>query len=73
LGVQIAGIVSVGVQLAKSGGNYERVSIKQVLIATATGAISGALAATSVGLVGQIIGNAALGVTSNAIDQNTRL
>jgi hypothetical protein len=33
------------------------------------GASSGALASTGVGLVGQIIGNAALGVTSNAVDQ----
>jgi hypothetical protein len=50
-------------------GDPGQIDVTKVLISAATGAASGALASTGVGLLGQIAGNAALGAASNAVDQ----
>ena len=69
VGGVIAGGINLATQLYQSGGDWSQVDGTKVLISTATGAASGALASTGVGLVGQIVGNAALGAASNAVDQ----
>ena len=59
----MGGLVN-GISTAISGG-----SIKDVIISAAGGAISGALSASGIGVLGQVIGNAAISAVSNIATQ----
>ena len=63
VGAVVGGLVN-GISTAISGG-----SIKDVIISAAGGAISGALSASGIGVLGQVIGNAAISAVSNIATQ----
>ena len=67
-GAVISASIELGMQLWKSK-SLAKVEWGRVGIQAATGAVSGGLAASGVGLVGQRIGNAAISGVSNAITQ----
>jgi RHS repeat-associated protein len=69
VGGTIGGVICVVSQAAQAGGDLSQIDMTKVLISTATGAASGALASTGFGLLWQMGGNAILGGASNAVDQ----
>jgi hypothetical protein len=69
VGGAIGGVISVVSQAAQAGGDLSQIDMTKVLISTATGAASGALASTGFGLLWQMGGNVILGGASNAVDQ----
>ena len=62
-GAAVGGLIS-GISTAISGG-----SARDIVISAVGGALSGALSASGVGLVGQILGNAAISASSNIATQ----
>ena len=65
VGGSLAGGVSVATQFVKGEG----IDLKKVLLAAAGGALSGGLAATGVGLVGQVLANGAISATQDIVTQ----
>ncbi len=65
VGAVVGGTIAAISQYATTG----QVDWKRTAIAAGAGAITGALAATGVGLVGQVVANAAVGATSDFGDQ----
>ena len=65
IGFLAGGVLSVATQYFVSG----QIDWGRALISAGSGAVSGALAATGIGLFGQIVGNAALGAASDFGDQ----
>lgn len=68
IGGVISGTVEMIGQLA-SGKSFNELDWVSIGISAGAGALSGALTATGVGAVGQVIGNAAISMTSNALSQ----
>ena len=66
-GAVVSTVVSVGTQYATN----KSVSIASTMIAAGGGAISGALAASGVGIVGQILGNGIISGATNVASQIT--
>ena len=64
-GAIVSGVVSGAAQYATSG----KIDFWRILIAMGSGAVSGLLAATGVGLAGQIAGNALISSVANLGDQ----
>ncbi len=62
-------IAGAGISTAVSGGTIDDFADSFVM-GTATGAISGAIAASPVGMAGQVIANAALGATNHVGTQH---
>ena len=62
-GAAVGGLIS-GISTAISGG-----SARDIVISAVGGALSGALSASGVGLMGQILGNAAISASSNIATQ----
>lgn len=67
IGAGLGALFSVAGQVVSNAINGEKLS-NGLVSAAVTGAVSGALAATGVGLVGQIVGNAAISATANLAD-----
>ncbi|MCD7811589.1 MAG: DUF6531 domain-containing protein [Ruminococcus sp.] len=65
IGAVAGALTSVVTQGITKG--WKNIDAKEVLIDTAAGAVSGGLAATGVGLAGQVFGNQIIGATSSVI------
>ena len=65
IGLLSGGIISAATQYLKG----EKIDWGKIAISAVTGALSGALAATGVGLVGQIAGNTVLGAASSFTEE----
>ena len=65
IGGTVAAAVSAATQYAKDG----KIDRNKVLLAAAGGAISGGLAASGVGLVGQVLVNGCISLTQDAVTQ----
>ncbi|WP_353846077.1 late control protein D [Clostridium sp. ZBS15] len=68
LGAVVSASVDVGCQLATNGGDISKVDPYQTVIAACGGALSGAFAATPIGVEGQIAINGAIGGTQAALN-----
>ena len=71
IGAAIGGLISGGLELGSqlsSGKSLDEVNWAKVGVATVSGAVSGAIASTGVGLFGQIAVNAGIGAVSYAAD-----
>ena len=68
-GAVIGGLVSGIVTAVTSWAETSKVDWEGVAVSAAAGAVSGALAATGVGLVGQVVANAAISGAENVISQ----
>ena len=69
VGAFVGGLIGATTKLISNWVNSEKNIWDGVVMAAVTGAASGALAATGVGLVGQIAGGAAISMAGNAIQQ----
>ena len=69
IGGLVAATVSVVGQLIENKGDFSKIDGVKVLTATVAGAVSGLVASTGVGLVGQIVINAGLSAANSFADQ----
>ena len=73
IGAVVGGLVSaIGSavsQLIENKGDFSKIDVGEVVAAGVAGAASGALAATGIGIVGQIVGNALISGAENIANQ----
>ena len=67
VGGVVSGLVSIATQAIENKG-FENINWKQVGVAAASGAISGAFAATGIPVGGQVVINAIVGAGSSVVD-----
>ena len=70
-GALVGGGVDMISQLIENGGNFDKVDWRSVGLSSLSGAASGLLAATGVGLVGSVLGNAAISGGVSLLNQVT--
>ena len=69
IGATFNAVSSVASQLIENGGNFSKINLGVVFVNAAAGALSGALAATGIGLAASVAANAAISMGSNAASQ----
>ena len=69
VGGLVSAIGSAASQLIENKGDFTKIDVGEVVVAGVAGAASGALAATGVGIVGQIVGNALISGAENIANQ----
>ena len=69
VGGLVSAIGSVASQLIENKGDFTKIDVGEVVVAGVAGAVSGALAATGVGIAGQIVGNALISGAENIANQ----
>ena len=69
VGGLVGAIGSVASQLIEHKGDFAKIDVGEVIVAGTAGAVSGVLAATGVGVAGQIVGNALISGAENIANQ----